>query len=159
MELKQIGRAVTSEEIEELFNKSELPYIPITYYNYDGFFIPIGDTKEAQICQGIYITKCNKDCCRVYPNQILYIAIEDRKSVLYLIDGRIETNYHLDHWERLLSKNSFAKPHASYIVNLNYVVEVTKDFVTLKYGDNEYEVYTSLRKIGAFKKAFLKFKE
>lgn len=158
MELKEIGRAVTSEELEELLNKSELPYIPITYYNYDGFFIPIGDTKEAQICQGICITKCNKDCCRVYPNQILYIAIEDRKSVLYLIDGRIETNYHLDYWENILDANNFAKPHASYIVNLNYVVEVTKNSVKVKYKDVEHSVYTSSRKISAFKKTFMNFK-
>lgn len=50
MELKEFGQTRTSEEIEELLNKSELPYIPITYYNYDGFFIPIGDTKEEQVC-------------------------------------------------------------------------------------------------------------
>lgn len=47
----------------------------------------------------------------------------------------------------------------SFIVNLNYVDKVTKDFVKLKYDENEYLVYTSSRKIGAFKKAFLKFGE
>ena len=158
MELKEIGQTRTSEEIEELLNKSELPYIPITYYNYDVFFIPIGDTKEEQVCQGISVTKCNKDCCRVYPHEILYIAIEDRKSVLYLIDGRVETNYHLDYWENILDANNFAKPHASYIVNLNYVVEITKDSVKVKHKDAEHSVYTSSRKIGAFKKTFMNFK-
>ena len=158
MELKEIGQTRTSEEIEELLNKSELPYIPITYYNHNGFFIPIGDTREEQVCPGISVTKCNKDCCRVYPHEILYIAIEDRKSVLYLTKGRVETNYHLDHWEKLLDKNNFAKPHASYIVNLNYVVEVTKNSVKVKYKDAEHSVYTSSRKIGAFKKTFMNFK-
>jgi len=158
MELKEIEQTRTSEEIEELLNKSELPYIPITYYNYDGFFIPIGDTKEEPVCPGISVTKCNKDCCRVYPHEILYIAIEDRKSVLYLIDGRVETNYHLDYWENILDANNFAKPHASYIVNLNYVVEITKDSVKVKHKDAEHFVYTSSRKIGAFKKTFMNFK-
>lgn len=158
MELKEIGQTKTSEEIKEILNKNELSHIPITYYNYDGFFIPIGDTKETQICQGICITKCNKGCCRVYPNQILYIAIEDRKSVLYLIDGRVETNYHLDYWENILDANNFAKPHASYIVNLNYVVEITKNSVKVKHKDVEHSVYTSSRKIGSFKKTFMKFK-
>lgn len=158
MELKEIGRARTSEEVEELLNKSELPYIPITYYNHDGFFIPIGDTKDEQVCPGISVTMCNKDCRRVYPHEILYIAIEDRKSVLYLTNGKVETNYHLDHWEKLLDKNNFAKPHASYIVNLNYVVEITKNSVKVKHNDTEHSVYTSSRKIGAFKKTFMNFK-
>ena len=158
MELKEIGQTITSEEIEELLNKSELTYIPITYYNYDGFFIPIGDTKEEHVYPGISVTKCNKDCCRVYPHEILYITIEDRKSVLYLTNGRVETNYHLDYWENILDANNFAKPHASYIVNLNYVVEITKDSVKVKHKDAEHSVYTSSRKIGAFKKTFMNFK-
>ena len=158
MELKEIGQTKTSEEIKEILNKNELSHIPITYYNYEGFFIPIGDTNEKQVCPGISVTKCNKDCCRVYPHEILYIAIEDRKSVLYLTNGRVETNYHLDYWEHILDANNFAKPHASYIVNLNYVVEVTKNSVKVKHKDAEHSVYTSSRKIGAFKKTFMNFK-
>lgn len=158
MELKEIEQTKTSEEIEAILNRNELPHILITYYNYDGFFIPIGDIKEEYICPGICVTKCDKDCCRIYPHEILYIAIEDRKSVLYLINGRIETNYHLDYWESILDANNFAKPHASYIVNLNYVVEVTKNSVKVKHNDVEHSVYTSSRKIGAFKKTFMKFK-
>lgn len=57
MELKEIGQTITSEEIEELLNKSELTYIPITYYNYNGFFIPIGDTKEEHVYPGISVIK------------------------------------------------------------------------------------------------------
>ncbi len=158
MELKEIEQTKTSEEIEEILNRNELPHIPIAYYNYEGFFIPFGKTKEEQGCPRINVTKCNKDCCRVYPHEILYIAIEDRKSVLYLTAGRVETNYHLDYWENILDANTFAKPHASYIVNLNYVVEITKDSVKVKHKDAEYSVYTSSRKISAFKKTFMNFK-
>ena len=89
----------------------------------------------------------------------VYIAIEDRKSVLYLIDRKVETNYRLDHWKELLDLKTFAQPHHSFIVNLNYVDEVTKEWVKVKYRDKEYQVYTSSWKIGAFKKAFLKFGE
>ena len=68
----------------------------------------------------------NKDIFKVYPHGILCIAIEDRKSVLYLTNRKIETNYHLDHWKGLLDLKIFAQPHHSFIVNLNYVDEVTK---------------------------------
>ncbi len=105
----------------------------------------------------IIIQTSSKDICRVYPYEILYIAIEDRKSVLYLTDRRVETNYLLDYWKDILDLKTFAQPHNSFIVNLNYVDEVTKEWVKVEYGDKEYLVYTSSRKIGAFKKVFLNF--
>ncbi len=108
---------------------------------------------------GIIVQTSNKDICKIHPHEILYIAIENRKSVLYLTHGRIETNYQLEHWKRVLDLKTFAQPHHSFIVNLNYVEEVTKEFVKVKDGNQEYSVYTSSRKIGAFKKAFLKFSE
>lgn len=117
------------------------------------------DCKEKPCCNsGIIIHTSNKDVLRIYPQEILYIAIEKRKSVLYLNDRRVETNYNIDHWLDLLDLTVFAQPHHSFIVNLNYVHEVTKDFAKVKYGDKEYSVYTSSRKISAFKKAFLSFK-
>lgn len=63
----------------------------------------------------------------------------------------------MEHWKEILDEKSFAQPHYSYLVNLHYVEEVTKDFVTLRCGEDEYKVYTSMRKIGAFKKAVMEF--
>lgn len=122
--------------------------------------ICIGKQDDESFCfnSSIIIDSCNKDVCRIHPNEIIYIAIEQRKSVLYLTnDRRIETNYHIDYWKDILNKNTFAQPHYSYIVNLNYVVEATKDFVKLKYDNKQYSVYTSSRKINAFKRSFFKF--
>lgn len=116
------------------------------------------DDKSTYGAYSIVIDSCNKDIYRIYPNEILYIAIEHRKSVLYLTNNkRIETYYHIDHWKDVLDKRMFAQPHYSYIVNLNYVCEVTKEFVTLGYGVEEYKVYTSSRKISSFKKIFMNY--
>lgn len=119
---------------------------------------------EQQTCKNscyyapLILSTGNKDVCKIYPYEILYIAIEDRESVIYLIDKKtIRTNYNISHWEDVLSSNCFKRPHNSYIVNLNYVTEVTKDFVYLKYRNNEYSIYTSQRKVSKFKKAFLNF--
>lgn len=158
MEVKGIGQPKTKEEITELLSSNDLTWIPITYYGCEGLFVPVNDSGNCYTYPSISVTMCNKDICRVYPHEILYIAIEDRKSVLYLTNGRVETNYHLDYWENILDANTFAKPHASYIVNLNYVVEITKDSVKVKHKDAEHSVYTSSRKIGAFKKTFMNFK-
>ena len=153
MKTKEIGHIKTKEEIVEILNSNGLPYYPVTYHGCKGIFIPSDDG----ICPGIAVTKCNKDICRVYPHEIIYIAIEDRKSVLYLTDRKIETHYSMEHWKAILDEKSFAQSHYSYIVNLHYVEEVTKDFVILKCGKKEYKVYTSMRKIGAFKKAVVEF--
>lgn len=155
MGTKEIGRAKTKEEITEILSNSGLSYFPTTCHGCEGIFIPVSDFTYP----GLSVTMCNKDICRVYPHEILYIAIEDRKSVLYLKNRKIETHYSMEHWKDVLDVKSFAQPHYSYLVNLNYVEEVTKDFVILRCGEKEYRVYTSMRKIGAFKKAVVEFSE
>lgn len=153
MVTKEIGRAKTKEEITEILNNSGLSYFPTVYRGCEGLFIPVSDITYP----GLSVTMCNKDICRVYPHEILYIAIEDRKSVLYLKNRKIETHYSMEYWKEVLDEKSFAQPHYSYIVNLHYVEAVTKDFVTLRCGEKAYKVYTSMRKIGAFKKAVMEF--
>lgn len=155
METKEIEHIKYKEEITEILNNNGLSHYSVTYHGCKGIFIPSDDG----ICPGIAVTKCNKDIFIVYPHEIIYIAIEDRKSVLYLTDRKIETHYSMEHWKAILDEKSFAQPHYSYIVNLHYVEEVTKDFVTLRCGEDEYKVYTSMRKIGAFKKALAEFEK
>lgn len=157
MKTKEIGHIKSKEKIEEILNSNGLSHYPVTYHGCNGLFIPAGDSEGCRAYPGISVTMCNKDICIVCPHEIIYIAIEDRKSVLYLTDRKIETHYSMEHWKEVLDEKSFAQPHYSYIVNLHYVEEVTKDFVTLRYGEKEYKVYTSMRKIGAFKKAVVEF--
>ena len=159
MEVKEIGQTKTKWEITQLLSGRGVPCIPITYYGCDGLFVPLENSENRDFSPGIPVTTCNKDICIVYPHEIVYIAIEGRKSVLYLTDDKIETHYPMEHWKEVLDAKSFAQPHYSYIVNMHYVDEVTKDFVTIRCGEKEYKVYTSMRKIGAFKKALMEFGE
>lgn len=93
METKEIGHIKTKEEITEFLHSNGLSHFPVTYHGCKGVFIPTDDGTYP----GIAVIKCNKDVCRVYPHEIIYIAIEDRKSVLYLTDGKIETHYPMEH--------------------------------------------------------------
>ncbi len=113
--------------------------------------------KKTRSNRDIIVQTCNKDVCRIHPGEILYIAIEKRKSAVYIAGKRFETNYPLNFWKNILDPEIFAQPHCSFLVNLSYVEEVTKDFVKIKYKENKYSVYTSSRKINAFKKAFLNY--
>jgi len=105
----------------------------------------------------LIVQTSNKDVCRIHPSEIIYIAIENRKSAVYVDGKRIETNLSLEYWKETLNKKIFAQPHSSFLVNLNYVEEVTKDFVKIKCKGEEYSVYTSIRKLNNFKKVFLEY--
>ena len=113
---------------------------------------------EKQFCNSdIIVQTSNKNICRIHPCDIIYIAIENRKSAVYVDGKRIETNYPLSFWKKALNPKIFAQPHSSFLVNLSYVNEVTKDFVKIKNKGKDYSVYTSSRKLNDFKKAFLEY--
>lgn len=163
LECDTVEKAAAKAKLIEFMDQNNILYSLIECCGCDRICIDFNGEENARkkhCCNsGIVVQTSNKAVCRIYPNEILYIAIEDRKSVLYLTDRKIETNYHLEYWKCLLDIKAFAQPHHSFIVNFNYVEEITKDFVKVKYNDKVFSIYTSLRKIGAFKKAFLKFGE
>lgn len=146
----------------EFLEKNEIQYSLIENNDCESIHIDLNFDDEAFKSDFYYaplmIETSDKNVCKVYPYEIMYIAIEDRESVLYLIEKKeIRTNYNISHWEDVLSSRCFKRPHHSYIVNLNYVTKVTQDYVYLKYGNNQYTIYTSQRKVRKFKKAFLNF--
>lgn len=116
-----------------------------------------GDCNSPCCSSDIIVQTSSKDNCRVRQCDIIYIAIESRKSAIYVDGKRIETNYSLDYWKKTLNPKIFAQPHSSFLVNLCYVDEVTKDFVIIKHKGKDYSVYTSSRKLNSFKKAFLEY--
>lgn len=156
--VKEIEKPKTKEAIIEILDGNGIDYNITTCSGCERICISLDGTNNC--CNDVIIVQtCNKDTiCRVHINEIMFIAIENRKSVLYLTDKKIETHYSIDYWKEKLNGDIFVQPHYSYIVNLNYVDEVTKDFVKIKHNNNEYSVYTSSRKIGAFRKAFLNFR-
>ena len=149
------------EKLIDFMKQNNITYSLLECCGCERFCVDLSgdDNSCPQYCcnSGITVLTSNKDICKIYPYDILYIAIENRRSVLYLANARVETNYMFDYWKGVLDFKMFAQPHNSYIVNLNYVHEVNKDFVILKHNGKKYSVYTSQRKISAFKKAFLEY--
>ena len=157
MKTKEIGQIKAKEDVIELLNKNGIAHSVTRCFGCERICISFDDYKSCCCNTAITVQTCNKDICKIYPHEILYIANENRKSVLHLTNRKVETHYPIEYWKDMLDENIFAQPHYSYIVNLNHVDEITKDFVKIKHAGNEYYVYTSSRKIGAFKKAFLNF--
>lgn len=156
------GKEKVKSIVLEFLEKNEIPYNLIESDTGESICIDLNfeeNTFESDFYYvPLMIETSDKDVYKVYPYEIMHIAIEDRESVLYLIDKKvIRTNYNISHWEDILSSRCFKRPHHSYVVNLNYVTEVTQDYVYLKYRNNQYTIYTSQRKVRKFKKAFLNF--
>lgn len=146
----------------EFLEKNEIPYSLIKNDDFESICIDLNFDHDGFKSDFYYapliVETSDKGIGKVYPYEIMYIAIEDRETVLYLIDKKvIRTNYNISDWENVLSLRCFKRPHNSYIVNLNYVTDVTRYFVHLKYRNNQHSIYTSQRKVVKFKKAFLEF--
>ncbi|MBR2884056.1 MAG: LytTR family transcriptional regulator DNA-binding domain-containing protein [Clostridia bacterium] len=151
----------TKAKVIKILNDNEIAFEITNCCGFEKICIDLNGENECcnEPCcsRDLIVQTSNKDVCRIHPSEIIYIAIESRKSAVYVDGKRIETNLPLEYWKDTLNPKIFTQPHSSFLVNLNYVEEVTKDFVIMKYKDEEYSVYTSTRKINDFKKAFLEF--
>lgn len=150
----------TKSEIIELLDKNNIQYCETSCHGCDSICIIFDQSTQNQSCveASITVLTTNKDVCKIYPHEILYISIEKRNTVLHLTDKEIQTPYPISFWKTVLDEKFFMQPHYSYIVNLNYVANITKDIITIKYGEKNYVVYASSRKIAPFKEALLKLK-
>lgn len=123
--------------VAEFLKKNEIPYSVIETDNDGKVCINLECGCEILRNKNYYtpliISLSNKDVCKIYPYEIMYIDIEGRESVIHLIKGTtLKTNYNISYFDSILPNNYFARPHNSYIVNLNYVTKVTREFVYLK---------------------------
>ncbi len=64
---------------------------------------------------------------------IVYVEANGKKSIIYLLDDKIECWNTLSDMEKKLSA-TFGRPHRSFLVNLRYVKESNKENVFLKNG-------------------------
>ena len=77
----KVKNVKTKAEIIEMLDANDIDYSITTCGGRERLCISFDDTPNC--CNSaITVQTCNKDICRVYPNEILYIAIKDRKSVL-----------------------------------------------------------------------------
>jgi len=63
---------------------------------------------------------------RICFDDIIYIEIENRKTIVVTENAIIYTDYKMSYWHNLLMKRNFAVPHNSFIVNLDKVTHYKK---------------------------------
>ncbi len=151
----------TKAEVIELLKKHNIQYCETSCYGRDSICITFNQNTEDEPCvdSAITVLTVDKDVCKIYPHEILYISIDKRNTVLHLTENEIHTPYPINFWKSVLDEKFFMQPHYSYIVNLNYVDNVIKNCITMKNENKKYVIYASSRKIASFKNALLKLKD
>ena len=99
----------------------------------------------------------NKMIHKIKASNIIFLNIEQRKVCVYTYDNVFISNEPIENWQKKLNFNFFARPHHSYIINMIYVINFSKDKILLKCKDKQYEAYISTRKYNEFKTTFFNF--
>lgn len=95
---------------------------------------------------------------RVYTNDILYISINSRKTVVVTKQGEIRSGNTMNEWKRLLNMDIFAQPHYSYLVNMQNIDRIDKDMIYMKNSKNEtIMIKIAQRKSKEFRDKFFSF--
>ncbi len=95
---------------------------------------------------------------RVYVKDILYIAIEKRKTLIVTKSDDIVSTRTLSEWKEILGEVCFAQPHYSYLVNLQNVEKIEEDMIILNRKNNDIiKVKIAQRKYREFKQKFFNY--
>lgn len=91
--------------------------------------------------------------------RIVCVELAQRRTVIYTIDGTIQSTDSIEHWRSTLTLPCFYSTYRSYIINMRYVSEIRKDVVVLKYGGQVKEAYLARRKFPEFSNKYLTYLE
>lgn len=96
-----------------------------------------------------YLKDSNK-IKNIKSKDIIYVETGNHKTMVFTNSGCYESAQLLDYWEKKLTNICFARPHKSFIVNMEYIDEYKRNEVKLKSGKIvpiAYKRQTEFRKI------------
>ena len=94
---------------------------------------------------------------KINMRSIIYVCARNKKTCIVTTDSEVEVKEPFKNIIARLNASCFAPSHASYYVNLEYVIKYTKDEVIMRYKDKTYSAYMSKRKYAAFSGAFIRW--
>lgn len=97
-----------------------------------------------------YLRDSNK-LQKIKSKDIMYVETYDHKTKLFTVDGVYYSSELIEYWQRKLTHISFYRIHKSFVVNLDYVDEYTREEVKLTNGEI---IPISYRNQAAFRKYF-----
>ncbi|MEG0545806.1 MAG: response regulator transcription factor [Oscillospiraceae bacterium] len=102
--------------------------------------------------------KGNDKCQKICYDDIIFLEAELRKTKIVTTNGEFHTPESLSSWENKLSPSFFASPHNSFIVNMDKIVEYTRNYMVLD-GGKKYTISIAPKRQCEFKKRLARFME
>lgn len=99
----------------------------------------------------------DKKLLRIPMSDIIYVCAQNKMTSIVTTDGCLEVKEAYKNVCARLNKDYFFPSHASYCVNLNYVVKYTHDEVICRHNGSDYPVFMSKRKYRDFASRFIKW--
>lgn len=97
---------------------------------------------------------------RIYTNDIIFLEIAKRKTKIVTVNSTYYSNEKIVYWQNRLNGISFARPHASFIINFDYSVLHTRTQIVLAKKDldgnilERYEIPISSKNQAEMKRRF-----
>lgn len=88
---------------------------------------------------------------KIKSNEIMYIEIGDHKTIITTPNAIYHSQEKLDWWEQKLTNICYARPHKSFIVNMEYIDKYQRNEITLM---NNTIIPIAYRKQTEFRKTF-----
>lgn len=92
---------------------------------------------------------------RVPMTDIIYACAKNKITSIVTVNGELEVREPFKNVLPRLCADFFCKSHASYCVNMNYVIRYDKENVICRSGGREYTAYMSKRCYGEFSRRFI----
>lgn len=113
--------------------------------------------KEIKKKDKIYLVgKSGNVTKNIFIKDILFIETNGRGSIINAVDGSYESNKKINDLEIELVEHDFFKCHKSFLINLNLVEHMDKEFV---YFSKDKKAYISVRKYMETKKKYIEAKK
>ena len=103
------------------------------------------------------VIETENEIIKLCSGDIIYLVIDNRYVTVYTKKGEFRTKKSMNWWKAYLNPHIFTQCHKSFLVNLKYVTNFTKEEVTLTAGGKNYSCHCSRRFYLKFKEAFFSF--
>lgn len=119
------------------------------------FFHEMNDVLKDFIMRNQFIYDKHISNTKIYVNDILYLEILNRKTILHLLDNRIfKYPYTLKWWKDYLSSFCFIQTHRAFLVNMYNISSYNNTSITLF---NNEKIPLSYKYKDNFETTYLKF--
>ncbi|SHH65685.1 two component transcriptional regulator, LytTR family [Caloranaerobacter azorensis DSM 13643] len=141
-------KPISKERLKKTIDKiKEIYYSRIDYNDRLEKFLKYIKDEERNKINKISVYK-NGKLIPLNLNEIIYITVEGRTTVIVSTKGRFESNNTLSQLERKLNTKNFFRSHRSFLINIDYIEEIEPWFnstyqIKMKYSKEKIPVSRS----------------